>query len=62
MDNQVQANYNGGWSQQLYNLNEAMNFAQDSSRIYAGDLTTMSLTRVYADGNKVGQFLDGQPV
>ena len=54
------ASYNGGWSIQLYSITEATLFAIDSSRKVASN-TERSITRVYNDGIRIAQYMDGQP-
>ena len=60
-DDLQSANYNGGWSQQIYNVDEAKSIALAESRTYASAATTMALTRVYVNGVRVAQYLNGSP-
>lgn len=56
------ANYNGGYAIQLYNVNEALQFAKAESQLYNGINMTASWLRVYNNGVQIAQFLDGTQV
>jgi hypothetical protein len=54
--------YNGGFSQQFYNLNEAIAVAIEQSKFVTGFSDSQCLINVYSNGELIGTYYAGQPV
>ena len=54
-------NYNGGWALHFYNVDEAKNLARIESEPEGGIGSIAAITKVYVDGVKVVQYIDGSP-